>query len=343
MSPFETIKHSLEAVLADELRAKVDDAARIDVSRGRVTFEAARPPNHLLVLRTADNLYALVAGLTVGRTRSALVDLERVIARTDLSEPLTAAFPAGAPASATFVVNAARAGDHTYSRFEAAAAAERGIAAQRHRWRTGSADRHDIEFRLDLVGDVAWFSLRLTGPDYRFRGAGRASVPGALRPSAAHGLVWLTRPSPADVFLDPFCGTGTLAAERACYPNRRVIAADREEMPRAPNTPALFDVLRADARAMPLVASSVDAVATNLPWGRQVLTSSVLPDLYRAFLQELARVLRRAGRAALLTEHERLLREAMPQSLRVAATIRLSIRGVTPAVCLVEKDSDGGT
>jgi 23S rRNA G2445 N2-methylase RlmL len=327
-------------VLADELRAKVDDAGAIETSRGRVTFEAARPPEHLRVLRTADNVYLLVARLAVGRTRRALVDLERALTRADVTAALAAACPAGAPGRATFVVNAARAGDHTYSRFEAAAAAERGIAARHRGWRTGSAERHDLEFRLDVVGDAAWFSLRLTGPEFRFRGAGRASVPGALRPSVAHGLVWLTRPSPTDVFLDPFCGAGTLAAERAVYPHRRVVAADREDVPRPPNIPAAFDVLRADARSIPLGAGSVDAVASNLPWGRQVLTPSALPGLYGAFLRELARVLRRTGRAVLLTEDEVILREAMPPSLHSVGSTGLSLRGRTPVVCLVEKNGD---
>jgi hypothetical protein len=74
-----------------------------------------------------------------------------------------------------------------------------------------------------------------------------------------------------------------------------------------------------------------------------VLTPAALPELYGAFLGELARVLRPTGRAVLLAGCEALLREAMPPSLRAAASIGLSLRGLTPVVCLFEKHAEGGT
>jgi SAM-dependent methyltransferase len=61
---------------------------------------------------------------------------------------------------------------------------------------------------------------------------------------------------------------------------------------------------RADAGALPLADSSVDAVATNLPWGRTAPPASLLRAGLEPLRAELARILRPAGRAVILAPPE---------------------------------------
>ena len=154
-------------------------------------------PEALLALRTADNLYRVLLRFRAGPHRADLPAVRAAVASVDLRgvdlQPLGGEGPQRASRSPSFSVNASRAGRHTYSRFELSAAASAGILDRYPRWRQGDPQRHDLELRLDLSGPDAVLSLRLTPPQFRFRGA-RTFSPAALRPTVAHALVWLTRP-----------------------------------------------------------------------------------------------------------------------------------------------------
>ncbi len=196
-----------------------------ETPRGKVLFAGDTPPARLLALRTIDDLYVLAGRFRQGPHRTHLADLEHTVSRLDLGEALHVAswLPRARPA---VFVNASRSGKQTYSRFEAAEAALRGLLAGHTRWRGGTPEAHDLEFRLDVAGEEATLSLRLSPPGFRFRGQTRAFAPAALRPPVAHALVWLSDPQPDDRFVDPFCGSGTILAERAVYPARQVIGGD---------------------------------------------------------------------------------------------------------------------
>ena len=75
------------------------------------------------------------------------------------------------------IVNASRSGRHTFSRFDAAAAALEGLTLGRG-YVPGTKDAHDLHFRLDILGQDALFSLKLTDAAFRFRGS--AASPGQL-------------------------------------------------------------------------------------------------------------------------------------------------------------------
>jgi 23S rRNA G2445 N2-methylase RlmL len=258
-------------------------------------------------------------------------------------------------AGVTFYVNASRAGRHTYSRFEAAEAATGGILARQRRWRPGTAEAHDLEFRLDITGDEALVSLRLTPPSFRFRGQERLFARAALRPPVAHALVWLTTPQPSDCFVDPCCGSGTIVLERAAYAARRIIGGDRspEAAATARHNLALFAasaddtaggsagrageagaaIMRWDARRLPLAAGSIDRVATNLPFGHQILSTEAILSLYHDLARELERVLTPTGCAIVLTDQvEALERAAGATRLRLAPLAVLSLKGLHPRV-----------
>ena len=324
----------LEFVAADELRAKVADAAVEAAPRGKVVFRSAGGVERLLALRTVDNLYLLLGRFSQGPHRVHLADLERAVGRVDVVGVARAA-AVDLGTRPTVFVNASRAGKQTYSRFEAAEAALRGLLASNRDWRAGTADAHELEFRLDVLDEEAMLALRLTPPSFRYRGEERTFARAALRPTVAHALVWLSRPAQEDVFVDPFCGSGTIAAERMGYPFRRIVAGDVDAeaaVAARDNVPGQM-VMRWDARELPLAGHSVNKLVTNLPFGHQISAGEEIGALYRAFFVEVARVLAGDGVAVVLTDQDAALQEAIGVAGLVQERVAsVSLKGLHPHV-----------
>jgi 23S rRNA G2445 N2-methylase RlmL len=333
----------LEDVVASELATKLPAAAVRETLRGRLLVSYGGPAGDLLRLRTIDNAYAVVARFGVGAHRVDLAALERTVAGLDLEAAVRrgGVLETGATGSPTFLVNASRSGTQTYSRHEAAAAAARGIQSRYPAWREGATNRHDLEFRLDVEGGTALFSLRLTPPAFRFRVAERQFTAAALRPPVAHALVWLSGPLgplPEDVFIDPFCGSGTILAERATYPARRIAGGDLDAAALAaaranlgPGWPGTL--LRWDARRLPLRSGTVTKLVTNLPFGRQILDARAIDALYQAFAAETARILAPGGTATVLTDQVDSLRAAADRhGLAYETLASVSLKGLRPEV-----------
>lgn len=314
-----------ESILEEEIR-ELPIALQVEiVERGKVFFRTEAGEDALFALRCADNIYRVLARFPIGPHKDALVPLEMTVARLDCRELREAR-------GRRIIVSASRAGKHTYSRYDLADRVAAGLVKQG--FVPGDEKAHDVAFRLDVRDDAALFSAQLTDAQFRFRGASFQSSKGGIRPTVAHMLVRLSEPEAGDVFCDPFCGGGTIPFERGCYPAAEIWAGDIDDGALAAareNLPAHVHLIRADATDMPLAADSVDAVVTNMPWGKQIVVDD-LPRLYRAFAMELRRVLKRDGRAILFTDQEDILLDAFRGAgFRVGVAARFSLHGLHPA------------
>lgn len=331
-----TVLPGLEDVLRSEIIAKIGDAHIREATRGKLFFTSRQPLEQLMTLRTADNLYRHIVPLTIGPHRTHLPDVEAAVSKLDLSGFLDERDLA--KPQITYVVNASRSGKHTYSRFELAEAAARGIYVSHRQWRRGTPERHDLEFRLDLTDDKGLLSLKLTPATFRYRGEMREFSRAALRPTVAHALIWLSKPQADDRFLDPFCGSGTIIAERAPYPAARIFGGDLD--PKAveaagQNVPVLpyLSLAQWDARSLPLDRGSIDTLVTNLPFGVQILDLDEIGGLYLGFVKELRRVLTADGRGIILTDqHSALNRAADRMNVRLEPLFELSLKGLHPHI-----------
>lgn len=103
--------------------------------------------------------------------------------------------------------------------------------------------------------------------------------PSAIFPKLARALVNLSRVTEGQVFLDPFCGTGSLPLEAALI-GAQVVASDRAEKMTKGSLANMkgynqlwLGVVRSDTLRTPL--TKVDAVATDVPYGRASSTMGV--------------------------------------------------------------------
>lgn len=331
-----TTAAGLEPVAQDEIEARLPGAWVETAFRGRILFGTSAPLDQLLSLRCVDNLYAHIAWLPAGPHKQDLRQLAKTIAGLDLAPALAHLNRTGKDLRVT--VSASRSGKHAYSRLDAAAAVLEELVCRG--FRPGTSQSCDAAFRLDLIDDQALFSLKLTSPEFRFRVGERRFAPAALRPTVAAALVRLSRPADDDVFLDPCCGSGTIAVERGYFPARRIIAGDispealtstRQNV--AGQGVAVVETYHWDARRLPLDARSVTAVVTNPPWGGQIDPGTGLAAFYRDLLAEIKRVLAPGGRAVVLSERRREVEEACARlSLRCEALCTVSLHGQRPVV-----------
>jgi tRNA G10 N-methylase Trm11 len=159
-------------------------------------------------------------------------------------------------------------------------------------------------------------------------------------------MVWLTEPQSGDVFLDPLCGAGTLLVERGMIERHALLlggdvddsalqAAAQNIGPR--HKPR--QLLKWDASRLPLASDSVDKIATNLPFGKQVGSSRENRRLYRAVFAEIDRLLRPQGRAVVLSCETELIKDTLRnlEDLRIVRGYSVTILGRRAGVYLVER------
>jgi tRNA (guanine10-N2)-dimethyltransferase len=126
--------------------------------------------------------------------------------------------------------------------------------------------------------------------------------PGSMDPILARALVNVAGARPGGVLLDPMCGTGGVLLEAGLVGARPVGVDAQSKMVRGTrrNLQAelqrdRYDVLRGDARRLPVDDGAVDAAVVDVPYGRQSkIAAESLSGLVGDALAELCRVAPRA-------------------------------------------------
>lgn len=356
-----TVTPGLEAVAIAEIIETVAGAVIVSTSRGKVYARVPALDPALTALRTVDNLYLYLGEVEVGVRRVDLSALGTAVASLGGVIGLFRHRESDWGDSPSFVVNASRIGKQAYSRFDAATAVAQAIALKVPGWTNATPAvihtvarrdlddegdaaprfaRSTVELRLDILGQRGVVGWRLTPPSFRFRGQIRAFAPGSILPTVAHALVRMSEPRNDDVFLDPFAGTGTILAERATTDALAVIGTEIESdlIPglrpgRVGASASGSRVFEADARRLPVRDGTVDAVVSNLPFGRQVLDEDAIVPLYIDAARELRRVMSPNGRAILMTTRVDVIEAAMGAAGFVGEVLTtISLNGQNPSV-----------
>lgn len=322
---------------------------------GLLLFESAAPPDELLQLRTAEDIFFLAGNEPrLSRGRQDLHAVTTLVASGEAfgraaNNLLRQLKLSGPP---TYRVISRKYGQHQYRRIDLQTAVEHGIAQRYPRW-TPVADGGDVEVWANLLGSQLIIGLRLSDRTMRHRYQKRVELPASLRPSVAAAMVLLTDPQEDDVFLDPLCGSGTILLERInAGPYEQVLGGDvdetrvtatRQNLPqqRKGRKAGKIVVRQWDARQLPLEDASVDKVASNLPFGKQVAAGQDLEALYLGILAELARVVRPGGKVVLLSSEFELLKQCLRQqpALTTQTGYSVAVLGHWGRIYLLERSA----
>jgi tRNA (guanine10-N2)-dimethyltransferase len=166
-------------------------------------------------------------------------------------------------------------------------------------------------FRAIFSGDRCYIGKLLCDIDrgiFETRNPGKREFfhPGVMMPRMARTIVNISLVAQGERFLDPFCGTGGVLIEAGmvgadstgCDMDRFMVRGARSNIVNS-------GLLLSDAAHLPIKDRSIDAVATDLPYGQ---SSSIMADglesLYRESLEEIRRVLKPGKRAVIVTHRD---------------------------------------
>jgi len=132
----------------------------------------------------------------------------------------------------------------------------------------------DIEFWVVARSEgIVLIGLRIT----RNRSNDKFLLKGELRPELSGLLCWLSEPSEKDVFLDPFCGYGSIPIERSVLSGyKEIIAADIDSKKLLILNKKIEDIGNRNNFSLrnvdfftniKLKESSIDKIVTDPPWG----------------------------------------------------------------------------
>lgn len=299
-----------------------------------------RDPAAALRCGTLENVFQLVVDAPLAEGRRSLRDAARSLTRAGVEAALTAhrALLPGRRSRSYHVV-ARMSGRHAFRREDVARAFEHALGSLLSRW--AAREPATIELWVHVVGERIVAGMRLSGDELAQRAYKRAHVPASLKPTVARALILLAQPTPGDVFVDPMCGAGTVARERAECGRAKLIAAGdsdaRATQAARANAGRALHLASWDATRLPLRDACVDVIATNPPYGRRHAAAGGAPRLYRLALLEYARVLRRGGRCVALTGAPDVLRRALPSTLAVRDQRRLLVRGLSVTAFVIER------
>jgi 23S rRNA G2445 N2-methylase RlmL len=333
----------LEDIVAEELHALPGVKVR-SIRHRTVSGETSGSPDALLALRSADDAFLEVARFDgMERARTALGLLAERAAAVDL-EPALVAIAALRPLSPkpALSISASFVGRRNYTTDELKETLAREVA-----WRRGLPVEPDdrrapLHLRLVLEHGAALLGLRLAREPLHERRWKGDHVPGSLKPSVAAALWRLAGLASGARALDVCCGAGTLVVE-AADAGARALGGDRDVAALAAASAnlraygAAAELVRWDARALPLPGASIDAVASNLPWGRQVASDAPLETLYAGIADELARVLVPRGKAVVLTSAPECF---APRTLRLDAQREIGLFGRRPSVLVLSRPAE---
>ncbi len=318
---------------------------------GLVIFEYRDDPAGLLRLRTAEDVFYLADHTSaVAQDRAGLQSLAQRMVRAryfDVGLQIHRQVRRGHRRGRTRfrVVSRMQGGGPAYRRAALRRAVEQGVL-NRYNRKWCVEDDADLEIWATLLEREFLCGVRLSDRTMRHRPYKQAHSPGSLRPTVAAAMVWLSRPQPDDVFVDPMCGAGTILAERALMgPYKRIVGGDLDDNAvatgRANVGPLADDIgLRQwNAEALPLPDGSVDKVVVNLPFGQRHGSHRHNRSLYRRVFAELHRVLRPTGRLVALTGERRLMEQilAAEPEMVLQQTWSLSLLGTPASIYVIDK------
>lgn len=299
-------------------------------------FEFAGPLATLLGLRIAQAVY-LVIPVTAARPTA-------LLGEQHLRRLLTAVATVRALPSAggirSFRLGAAGDRSSTFLRLAGELSKRSGLAYD--------PDDGDLLIRVRRSGE-RWEALVRTSPrPLSARGWRVSNLPGALNATIAAAMIDLMQPLRSDRFANLASGSATLLIERLLRaPAREAVGYELDpgalQAARSNIAAAGLEdrigLVRANVARLPRAASSLDALAADLPYGDLVGSHAVNARLYPALLGEAARVGVSGSRFAVITHDIRLFQRCLAEApdWLVERRLRVFQGGHRPEITLLRR------
>ncbi|XP_020647070.2 tRNA (guanine(6)-N(2))-methyltransferase THUMP3 [Pogona vitticeps] len=260
-----------------------------------------------------------------------------------------------------FRVTCNRAGDNHSFKSNEAARDFGGAVQDFFQWKADMTN-FDVEVLLNIHNNEVVVGIALTEESLHRRNITHFG-PTTLRSTLAYGMLRFCDPQPADIIIDPMCGTGAIPIEGAAeWPNCYHLAGDnhslaikrtannisyilkqlQSEKGTSPSKP--IDCIQWDSCNLPLRTGSVDVVVTDMPFGKRIGSKKKNWDLYPSCLMEMGRICRpRSGRAVLLTQDRKCFLKALSKVghlWRKSHTIWVNVGGLHAAVYLLKRSAE---
>lgn len=327
-----TCSKGLEYIVLAEIESIYPKIVVHEIIKGKLIVELNVSLEQIVQLKCIDNIYLFISKLYCGKTKNDLKSFYNDLRKLDMS--IINKIYKKQDGKKTIWVNASREGKHTFSRFDIEREALSAFVSKNN-FIEGKEEKHDLEFRIDLIEDETIISLKLTSSKLRFRSIQRNFSAGAIRPTIAHSMIWLSKPQKTDIFYDPCCGSGTIISEREYYPSKKIIGTDIDiqvMMTAKNNVSSNVIVYQCDATKMKMKDKSISTIVSNIPWDVQIKLDDILKFYYK-FLEEVKRVIKPGGKIILLTDKtEELFQTCNLLNLKCKEITILSLHGLQPAI-----------
>jgi tRNA (guanine6-N2)-methyltransferase len=212
-------------------------------------------------------------------------------------------------------------------------------------------DEGDLLIRLRPSADErnGWDALVRLSPRPNATRSWRVNnLPGALNASVARVMIRLSQPTPDDRVLNVACGSGTLAIERllesdalsvmACDISPDALAAAEANIAAAGLT-GRIDLRNYDATDLLVSSNSVDVLFSDLPFGNLTGSHEQNVRLYPELMREAARVVRRGGRAVIISHEIRLFEAVLRDTdkWKIVTDFQITLSGLHPRIYVLER------
>jgi tRNA (guanine6-N2)-methyltransferase len=307
-----------------------------EIAYRRVHAQATGDLRPLVALSTADDLFLEVSCWSaISHTRAALDTLAELAEQLPL-RPALAVCAQLRPIDRRplFSVTANFVGRRNYSSEEIKTALAAGIEASTGWVYTPDDGNAALNVRVFIEHTEALIGVRLAATPLHRRSYKQEQRPGSLKPTVAAALLELLALQAGETLLDPCCGAGTILVEAA---RRGALAQGGDSdadavaaaLANAENAGVAVSIEQWDARSLPLADGSVECIACNLPWDRQVEIDGDEAEFYAQLCAEMERVLAPNGRVALLTNRPELLHF---ERLVCREQVEISLFGQRPTI-----------
>lgn len=342
--------HGIEEVVAEDIRSAFRSRP-FSIRHREVWFRMDKVKWSRLALSSADDIFVLAGmGQGIDHTRSSISVIGSQFSTKQVLE-IAREFSIwrGISESPVFTVVGSFLGKRNYNRFEIEDSIGERLAEKLNwvyqRSKEGTDHPPQVTFRVHLWEDKGWMGLRVFDKPLHRRTYKQESRVGTLHPPLAYAMALLAEPDEKQVIIDPFCGAGTIAIETAlCRNSAAIFASDlnEEQVIQTRENARLagvdINVQQADAGSLPYKDQFADHIITNLPWDYTVPALGTLAHGPEPFWKEMYRILKKNGKAVLLTfQQDAFLPELLQFGFTIEKKLTVSLFGRHPEIWILNK------